>query len=119
MNKQQIFDKVAGHLLKQKIRCEYMGEPVYSTKNFACSIGCLLSNKLQKKIRANNFIGNLYQLMKKYKCPEYFKEHYYFLKWLQYLHDDPYTWKTDLDGNFQLPIRLKEFAEKERLQWNF
>lgn len=50
MNKQQIFDKVSGHLLKQNkksqrresgiLGCAYRGN-----NNLKCAIGCLISNK--------------------------------------------------------------------------
>ena len=110
LTKQQIFSKVAKHLLKQnKQSINKTGACLYKSGSLKCAIGCLiLDKKYDPKIDIN-----FYNIKKLFEG-DYLSgirntsEIFNLLVDLQYLHDGfpPTTWKT----------RLKRTAAKFKLK---
>lgn len=110
MTRQQMFSKVAKHLLKQNKVCKKrVGDCLYrGPKGMKCAIGALIPNKLYQKEFED--IGDLETIID--HIPTIHKlfggrKHLKFLQDLQEIHDDflPEDW----------PKKLKEFATRRRL----
>jgi len=108
MTPQDIFNKVAEHLLKQNARCQndedsckYRGE-----NNTSCAVGCLLPDSLYSIIMEGETIIGLFEKFPKVKTFLGAKNTY-LLRKLQDIHDDE---KVE-----NWSILLIEVAEEEKL----
>lgn len=95
MNAQEIFDKVAVHLITQGHQskseigeCEYRSE-----SGDRCAIGCLISNELYQTSMEGKVVSNL---INQYAMPNYFTTHAALLNDLQEIHDSDYAWPTQM-----------------------
>lgn len=109
MNKQEVFDKVAAHLLQQKEKSMTMGRCMYRSANgLKCAIGCLIPDDLYESSIENTPVYELpYFIIKHIGCEW---EDLSFLSVLQKIHDcvEPEKWREEL-------IKL---AEEKDLVWN-
>lgn len=110
--KQDIFDKVATHLLKQNKRCEgdvqlvdgsnYHGCLYRGPNSLKCAAGCLIPDEDYKPELEGHSIDEdaPYSLISEYFMEkyEYNKEIIRFIKELQVIHDCSYVedWKSEL-----------------------
>ena len=124
MNRQEIFDKVANHLLTQNAQAETFvsneSGAVYNIcayrtdDGLKCAVGCLIPDELYSfKLEG---IGTVSPDFPKEIFTSIFGENYseldtYFLRCLQHIHDfhDPSEWKS----------ALKEFSISYNLEWKF
>lgn len=106
MTQQEIFDKVAKHLLTQKGKamdapeggaCQYRG-----LNNTACAVGCLIPDEVYSPRLEGTDLGGLIQRATIWNItlPAEItdKANYPLLRSLQVVHDmrDPETWSTEL-----------------------
>ena len=107
MTKQEIFTKVATHLLTQKAKSiNNYGNCCYLTPDGkTCAVGCLFEDDEYSPDMEDNSVRSLSGMG---LLPERLIGHEKFLTELQIIHDDvePIKWKT----------RLKKFAEDNNLQ---
>ena len=111
MNRQEIFDTVANHLLTQKEQSmDENGKCLYRGPNgLKCAIGCLIPDEdyspTMEGIRISALIDKFRDL------PHYFYDYVVFLEKLQEIHDyvKVKQWKDD----------LIIFAQKNHLLINF
>jgi hypothetical protein len=115
---QQVFDQVASHLIKQKVRATNdAGMCQYRPGNgLMCAAGCLMTDE-EYDIKFDKRGSWL-------SCSEAFPEqvpskHAYFIDMLQKMHDmNVDRWDIDEAGAIDYPRRLKHFAKKHKLQFN-
>lgn len=115
LNKQEVFNKVALHLLKQGVRsqsdyddtgsfgCAYRGD-----NGTSCAVGCLIPDELYHPDMENSTASSVLAMFPKTQSlfTEDVKEGY-FLTYLQRIHDGE---------NFQFWFdHLWQFAEREQL----
>ena len=103
LTKQQIFDKVSVHLVKQNQICENDdGCRYHGPDNLRCAIGCLIPKKHYRKKMEENTITNLFVSHKQAMTACGLSRRYLpMLNGLNMIHDEngPLQWRNEL-GRF-------------------
>lgn len=112
---QEIFDRVARHMLTQKKRAYGQGKCLYHTSDgLQCAVGALIDVQRYKPFMECGTIRSLISTLS--QRPEYadmveeFSAHEDLLSWLQSIHDGgvEITWES----------QLRNLAQKHNLQFN-
>ena len=116
---QQVFDQVARHLIKQKVRAvNDAGMCQYRPGNgLMCAAGCLMTDE-EYDIKFDT-LGSWLAISEAY--PEVPSKHAYFIDMLQKMHDMKAGAWGDIDGEgstIDYPRRLQQFAKNHNLQFN-
>ena len=108
---QQIFDQVARHLLKQKVRAVNTVDACkYRTENgLMCAAGCLISDEEYDPMFET--FGSWASVVRASRATSV---HEYFITQLQQMHDT----KPSKDQPVDFVARLEQFANKHHLQFN-
>lgn len=111
---QEIFDKVAGHLLKQKRKAENAGQCLYTMvedhKVYTCAVGCLIPKADYKKSIEGRSSADAYNIITGKSLYNY-GERKDLLSALQTCHDSRAVshWRGELEL----------IAERYKLEWKF
>jgi len=110
MNRQEVFDKVAAHLLTQREKSKDSYGCLYrSPDGLKCAIGCLIPDNLYDKAIENSPVDELPENILRFIGVEDSIEDINFLTDLQIIHDD------SLSENWR--EKLINFAEDKGLVW--
>ena len=118
MKKQEIFDTVAAHLIKQKRRsADKHGCWVYhGVDNLKCAVGCLIPDEIYTPEMEGK---NIFALIKEGAIPSFsldnLNEDYIVLCDLQYINDDCFVDDNDFFDMADLKERLTSTAKKYKL----
>lgn len=118
MTQQEVFDKVARHLLTQNKPCEgnYNGRTICLYRNdegLKCAAGCLIPDEFYSEVFEGKRFGAVHDLMYELGFTPFSSEVLYLISTLQNLHDEcsSVVWRQRL-------LRIAETFElsKEALQ---
>lgn len=113
--RQEIFDRVAKHLLAQNEAAVCEGVCQYRYNGLSCAVGCLITDEHYDEMLEGSFVGRkpvIDAVANSLGCsPRYVGTRLLeLLRCLQVIHDetDPHMW----------PEHLKKLADKYNLEWN-
>jgi len=99
MNAQQVFDKVATHLLTQKkravVNADFERCMYRAPAGRKCAAGCLITDRNYRKEMEGKTIDLVARL---FKLPQFFQKHRSLIQDLQMVHDvyQPNEWRSSL-----------------------
>jgi len=113
MNKQEIFDKISTHLIKQGVQAIHNNTCLYYDEETGhkCAIGCLIPTELYDYDIEGNSVEELYRFP---KFKEFLKDYdFELLEDLQHAHDVGTNQEIMLDNLHEVAIKYKlRFTER-------